>query len=125
LHYNRVFLLGTSVTNPVKAKDRGDGLERWWFLISIRRDEGGAYRRDKFWITGQIHNMNNLANERIRDYVQAGKLVLVEGVLRQTEGGKLMVLAKLIRSERIGNKYGYQGNYPSRRQLTYILKKKK
>lgn len=116
MHYNRLFLLGTALTDPIKGKTLP---EKWWFKLGVKRDDN--YRiTDKFWVTGLVSNLDNLANKRIRDYVKKGRMVLIEGVIQEWQNEDktpyTIVLAKLVRVELVG------GNYKDKRLLNRVRK---
>lgn len=116
MHYNRVFLLGTALNDPIKGNSIP---EKWWFKLGIKRDDNYKVT-DTFWITGLISNLDNLANKRIEQFVKRGRLVLVEGVIQEWKNEKNkpynVILAKLIRVELEG------GNHKDLRLLTRLRK---
>ena len=87
--------------------------------MGVRRDDNYKYT-DTFWITGLISNMDNLANERIKQYVRRGRNTMIEGVIQEWKDDKgkpfNIVLAKLVRVELETNKY------VEKRLLNRILK---
>lgn len=116
MHYNRVFLLGTALNDPVKGKSLP---EKYWFRLGVRRDDNYKIT-DRFWITGLVSNLDNMANKRIEQFVRKGRMVLIEGVIQEwkDKDGKPynIILAKLIRVE-LPEKIT-----KSRRLLTKVMK---
>jgi len=115
MHYNRVFLVGTALNDPIKGNST---VEKWWFKLGVKRDDNYKVT-DTFWITGLVSNLENFANNRIRDYVKKGRMVLVEGVIQEwkDKNGKPynIILAKLVRVE------VYGGNHQSKRILNKVI----
>lgn len=104
------------MTDPIKGKTLP---EKWWFKLGVKRDDN-YHITDKFWVTGLVSNLDNMANKRIRDYVKKGRMVLIEGVIQEWQNEDktpyTIVLAKLVRVELVG------GNYKDKRLLNRVRK---